>query len=125
MLNHNRTFLIVDDEPDFAVILEMMLKRAGYQTITASSGGEALGLIQQHQPDVVLLDDMLPIMNGSEVCRRLKQNPSTASIPVILMSAAEQRLRDHNFIQTIGADCVLIKPFKLDELVEVAARLLA
>jgi two-component system phosphate regulon response regulator PhoB len=124
-LHRGHTVLIVDDEPDFALILEMMLKRAGYRTLTAANGGEALTMVQLHQPDVILLDDMLPIINGSEVCRRLKQNPETAAIPVILMSAAEHRLRDHQFIEAIGANCVLVKPFKLDDLMQAATMLLA
>ncbi|HEX2905912.1 MAG TPA: response regulator [Phototrophicaceae bacterium] len=121
--NGRSTFLIVDDDPAFVLIVEMVLKRAGYAVLSASNGEEALEMVQIHWPDVILMDDLLPLLAGSEVCYRLKQNPDTAQIPVILVSAGD-RVRDADLMRAIGADYVLAKPFKLEDLVKISANLL-
>ena len=81
--------LVVDDIPDTLKLLKSWLEMQGYQTIGASSGQEALKLAAEHQPDVILLDVMMPQMDGIETCRRLKIQPQTVSIPVILVTAKD------------------------------------
>lgn len=82
--------LIVDDEPNNVVIVEKRLRAAGYQTRTAGSGVEALSLIDQELPDLVLLDVMMPGMSGFDVCERLKSNELTKDIPVVFLSARSE-----------------------------------
>ena len=106
-----QTILVVDDEVIFLDILQLLLQRAGYRVLTAADGLEAMALIRSHRPDVVLLDDMLPGMNGGEICLNIKQDPQLRHIPVILYSAGA-RVRDRSFIEHVGADAVLYKPFK-------------
>jgi DNA-binding response OmpR family regulator len=115
------TVLIVDDEPIFLDILQLILRRAGYSTLTAADGLDALRAIQTYRPDLVLLDDMLPGMNGGEVCVKVKSDPNLAGTRVILYSAGT-RVRDSSFLDSIGADGVLFKPFKPDEVLKVVER---
>ncbi|HEX2905913.1 MAG TPA: response regulator [Phototrophicaceae bacterium] len=119
----NPMILIVDDDLSSIRILEMGLKRAGYQTVVTPTGREALEIIQSHRPDLILMDDFLPVLAGSELCRRLKYNPETATIPIILASAGE-RIRDQALMQEIRVDYVLSKPFNLTELIQIVGSLL-
>lgn len=102
--------LIVDDEPTIRDMLAFLLHLAGYQTVTAAHGIEALALIANSTPDLVLSDVMMPVLDGAELCRRLKSAPLTESIPVILMSG----LKTSNS-KVFGADAFLAKPFSLEE----------
>lgn len=83
------TVLVVDDEPDILLVLEMLLSAEGYRVRTASSGTEALALVQAERPDLVLADVMMPGIDGFELMRRMA-NEDSAGIPVILMSAAAE-----------------------------------
>lgn len=109
-----RTILVVDDEVIFLDILHMLLQGAGYKVLTASDGLEAMEMVRRHRPDVALLDDMLPGMNGGEICLNIKQDPQLRHIPVILYSAGA-RVRDRSFVEHVGADAVLYKPFKPED----------
>lgn len=113
-----QTILIVDDEPAFLEILRMILHRSGYNLLTASDGAQALELIQAHNPDLALIDDMLPGISGGEVCQAVKNDAALCHIPVILYSAGP-RVRDHNFIAKIRADAALYKPFRPDEVLRL------
>ncbi|MBZ0284680.1 MAG: response regulator [Anaerolineae bacterium] len=106
-----RTILVVDDEMSFLEILQVILERAGYRTIVAANGRDGLNLIYQEHPDLVVLDDMLPGLSGSDICMTVKQDPAVKHIPVILYSAGP-RVRDRDFIAQIRADAALYKPFK-------------
>lgn len=81
--------LIVDDDPDTVSILSHHVQREGYTAIEAGSGPDALRLVAVNQVDVILLDLMMPGMDGFEVCRALKQNPATADIPIIMITARD------------------------------------
>jgi two-component system sensor histidine kinase/response regulator len=83
--------LVVDDEPQNVMLLQDLLEARGYQVLTAGDGQDGLALASEHNPDVVLLDVMMPRLSGFDVCRRLKAEPSTAMIPVLLVSALDAR----------------------------------
>src|SRR5215470_11348563 len=79
--------LVVEDEPDIRELVIHHLKREGYQVSAAASGEEALRQVLSAPPDLVLLDLMMPAMDGLEVCRRLRQDPSTATLPIVMLTA--------------------------------------
>ena len=107
--------LIVEDEPDIRELVVHHLKREGYQVSAASSGEEALRQVQAAPPDLVILDLMMPAMNGLEVCRRLRQDPSTVSLPIVMLTAKGDEV-DRVLGLEIGADDYVSKPFSPREL---------
>lgn len=118
--------LLVDDDDDLRMIGEMALTEVGgMQTVLASSGAMALELAVREQPDVVLLDVMMPGMDGPTTFRRLREQPSTASIPVVFVTAKVQRQEVERYLE-LGAIGVIGKPFDPmglpDELRAIMAR---
>ena len=107
--------LIVEDEPDIRELVVHHLKRDGYQVSAASSGEEALRQVQAGPPDLVLLDLMMPAMDGLEVCRRLRQDPATAMLPIVMLTAKGDEV-DRVLGLEIGADDYIVKPFSPKEL---------
>jgi two-component system phosphate regulon response regulator PhoB len=108
--------LIVDDERDLASLLDFNLQQAGLETQVASTGEEALLLASRRVPDVVLLDLMLPDLSGKEVCRRLRADPRTRAVPVVMLTARGEEIdRVEGF--EVGADDYVTKPFSPRELV--------
>lgn len=107
--------LIVDDERPNRQLLEVMLKPEGFHLLTATNGEEALAAVAQHPPDLILLDVMMPGMNGYQVAAKIKGNPDTKNIPVILLSALDDRnSRVHGL--NVGAEDFLTKPVDRVEL---------
>ncbi len=107
---------IIEDEPDHARLLDLALRRARYRTNTAHDGRIGLADVQRLRPALVLLDVMLPEMDGHEICRRLKADPQTRAVPVIMMSALgteDHRLKGFE----LGADDYVTKPFSSKEVV--------
>jgi DNA-binding response OmpR family regulator len=110
--------LVVDDEVYIVQILEFSLSRIeGYDVITATDGEEALEKVREGKPDLVVLDVMMPKMDGYETCKRLKQDPELAEIPVILLSA-KGRTMDQNKGFEVGADDYITKPFSPRKLID-------
>jgi phosphate regulon transcriptional regulator PhoB len=107
--------LIVEDEPDIRELVVHHLKREGYQVSAAASGEEALRQVQAAPPDLVLLDLMMPAMDGLEVCRRLRQDPATATLPIVMLTAKGDEV-DRVLGLEIGADDYVVKPFSPKEL---------
>jgi two-component system phosphate regulon response regulator PhoB len=108
--------LIVDDESDLASLVEFNLQQAGLETAVALTGEQALKLAALRVPDVVLLDLMLPDISGKEVCRRLRADPRTRHVPVVMLTARGEELdRVEGF--EVGADDYVTKPFSPRELV--------
>jgi CheY-like chemotaxis protein len=105
------TILIVDDEQPVREFLVELIETAGHQVLQAGHGREALEVVDAERPDLVLTDVMLPILGGLELCRRLKADPATVSIPVILMSSMAQDSSDWT-----EADAFIGKPFELEAL---------
>ncbi len=112
------TVLVVDDDPSIVDFLETALEDEGY-IVRAAVNGAALPLARQLQPDVILLDIMMPGMDGVEVSRRLRADPVTAGIPIVVMSA-QDRLRATS--GTMLVDDRLPKPFDLDRLYKTVGR---
>jgi len=107
--------LIVEDEPDIRELVVHHLKREGYQVSAASSGEEALRQVHAAPPDLVILDLMMPAMDGLEVCRRLRQDPATTSLPIVMLTAKGEEV-DRVLGLEIGADDYVVKPFSPKEL---------
>jgi two-component system cell cycle response regulator len=108
--------LIVDDNVLNVKALEGLLRVRDYEVTTAFDGHEALAKIDQHRPDIVLLDVMMPEMNGYDVCLRIRQNPATAELPVIMVTALDKD-NDRQTGMAAGADEFLTKPVDMDQLV--------
>ena len=107
--------LVVDDEPNNRLLLQVMLANDGYEIVTASAGAEALALVEQQPPDLIVLDVMMPGMDGYQVASRIKANPATRHIPVIMLTA----LSDKNSMMhglNAGAEEFLTKPVVRAEL---------
>lgn len=112
----NALILIVDDEKDLRALLDVNLRQAGYRTVHASTGGEALTRAQVARPDLILLDLNLPDLPGQEVCRRLKTDAATQHIPIILLTARTSEV-DRVAGFELGADDYVPKPFSVRELI--------
>ena len=110
------TVLVVEDEKDILDLIEYNLEKAGFEVLTAVNGSEALRLIQQKRPDLVVLDLMLPGMDGKEVCLRLRREEETKQIPVIMLTAKAEEI-DRIVGFEIGADDYMTKPFSPRELI--------
>ena len=108
--------LIVEDERDIRDLILLHLQRDGYQVTTAGSGEDGLLQVKQSAPDLVLLDLMLPGMSGLEVCRRLRQEPTTAALPILMLTAKADEV-DRVVGLELGADDYVVKPFSPKELV--------
>ncbi|MEM6306465.1 MAG: phosphate regulon transcriptional regulator PhoB [Pseudomonadota bacterium] len=107
--------LIVEDEPAQRDVLGYNLEAEGYKVIIADNGEDALTLVQEELPDVIVLDWMIPILSGIEVCRQLKIKPSTRQIPVIMLSARSDETDKVRGLET-GADDYITKPYSVREL---------
>jgi len=119
-LRENPRILVVDDEAPIRNLVVAVLLDEGYDVASAPAALDALAQIAERPPDLVLLDVMMPGMDGLEMLQRLRADPRFAAIPVVIMSAAYTR-KD----RVAGADALLPKPFDLSELIEVVARALA
>ena len=108
--------LIVEDDRDIVEMVEYNLKEEGYETLSALDGEDGVELARRHQPDLIILDIMLPIMDGFEVCRTLRTNHVTAQIPIIILSAKSQET-DKVVGLELGADDYVTKPFSPRELI--------
>lgn len=115
--------LVVDDEKNILELVRFNLEREGYQVLTAQDGARGLELAREKIPDLIVLDVMLPGMNGLEVCRELHQDTATKNIPIIMLSARAEEL-DRVLGLEIGADDYVTKPFSPRELLaRIKARL--
>jgi phosphate regulon transcriptional regulator PhoB len=107
--------LIVEDDPDISELLHFNLGKNGYDPLRAEDGEEALKLAQKHLPDLILLDILLPGLNGLEVCRRLKRDPALEHIPIIMVTAKGEEM-DRIVGLELGADDYIVKPFSIREI---------
>jgi len=108
--------LIVEDDLTSARLIEIVLQREGLKTLTASNGWDALDRVQQERPALVILDVMLPGIDGYEVCRRLRSEPDTATIPVLMLTAKTGGRAQIAGFES-GADDYVFKPVKASDLV--------
>lgn len=119
-----KTILIADDEPNIVISLEFLLQREGYRVLVARDGVEALAAIRAERPDLVLLDVMMPRMDGFEVCQAVRAEPAIAATR-ILMLTAKGRANDAAKGTALGADAYVTKPFSTRELATQVAAMLA
>jgi DNA-binding response OmpR family regulator len=108
--------LVVDDEPDAIELIEFNLKQAGFEVLTAADGDEALRKARTSHPSLIVLDVMLPEIDGLDVCKILRRDPSTVSLPIIMVTAKAAEL-DRVIGLELGADDYVTKPFSPRELV--------
>ena len=109
--------LVVDDDPDLVAICSLVLESEGYAVDAASNGSEAVDKIESNDIDVVLLDVMMPVLDGLSVCKMVKRNPRTKDLPVVLISASSV-LRERG---RGCADAVIEKPFDINDLVHTVS----
>ena len=110
------TILVIDDEPDAVDLIEFNLKNAGFQVKTAGDGAEALAKARSILPALIVLDVMLPEIDGFEICKLLRRDPDTAAIPIIMLTAKAAEI-DRVLGLELGADDYLTKPYSPRELV--------
>ncbi|MEX0804306.1 MAG: response regulator [Candidatus Binatia bacterium] len=115
-MDTQRTIMVVDDNPDIITIVKTILEGKGYNVLSASSGQELLNALKGQKPDLIILDIMMPEMDGLEVLSRLKSVTETASIPVILLTAKVQ-YEDVLGGYKLGADYYITNPFTSTQLV--------
>jgi len=120
----NQKILVADDEPNIVISLEYLLKREGYTVLIARDGQEAMETIAREQPDLVLLDVMMPKKTGFEVCQSVRANDKLQAIKILMLTA---RGRDTDVTKglALGADAYITKPFSTRELVQKVAQMLA
>jgi len=109
--------LIADDEPNIVTALEFLLNRRGYDVRVATNGDEALALVESFAPDVVLLDIMMPIKSGYEVCQRMRERPEWQHIKIVMLSAKGREAEVSKGV-SLGADLYITKPFSTQQLIE-------
>ncbi|MBU9888747.1 MAG: response regulator [Candidatus Omnitrophica bacterium] len=123
MKGTKKKILFIEDEPDQRLILSMRLKKGGFAILEAEDGPQGLDLAARENPDLILLDIILPGIDGFEVARRLKKHPSTRRIPIVVATAAGVDDVEHKCFAAGADDCVR-KPYDASELLEKIWRLL-
>jgi DNA-binding response OmpR family regulator len=118
-----KKILIVDDEPSIIVALQFLMEQNGYETLVAFSGEEAMEVVAQHRPDLILLDIMLPVVDGFEVCQRVREKADWKDIRIVLVTALD---RESNVAKglALGADAYVTKPFANADLIAKVKELL-
>ena len=119
----SKKILVVDDDVSFVRLVERILQGAGYEVLIATNGLSALKTVRDDKPDLVLLDIMLPGVDGFEICRRLRDTPDTAQVPVLIVSS-KSRESDKSEAFDVGANDFCGKPVKSEELLRLVKSLL-
>ena len=120
----SKTILIADDEPNIVISLEYLLQRAGHEVLVARDGQEALDTFARRVPDLVLLDVMLPRLNGFHVCQKIRENPAWGHVRIVMLTAKGREVEISKGM-ALGADAYITKPFSTQDLLEQVRRLLA
>lgn len=118
-----KKILLADDEEDIKTVVKFYLESRGYEVLTAYDGLDTLSIAEAELPDLILLDVMMPVLDGFEVARRLRANMSTRGIPIIMLSASAQAESVKRGIE-VGARDYVIKPFEPNALEEMIANVL-
>ena len=111
-----KRILIADDEPNIVISIEFLLKREGYDVIVAQNGAEALAKVRAERPDLVILDVMMPLRNGFEVCQDLRQDPEFKDLRIMMLTAKGRDTEVSKGL-ALGADVYMTKPSSTRELV--------
>ena len=110
-----KKILIADDEPNIVISLEFLLKREGYEVVVAHNGAEALERVRAERPDLAILDVMMPLRNGFEVCQDLRQDPDFKDLRIMMLTAKGRDTEVSKGL-ALGADVYMTKPFSTREL---------
>ena len=124
MNNHPKKILIIEDNVTFRKMMQMRLKSEGYETITAEDGLTGLNIARQKKPDLIILDLMLPVLDGHKVCRMLKFDKQNSHIPVLIFTSRDMD-EDAEMANNCGADAFVIKTTRSAIVMEVIKKLLA
>ncbi|MFA5335787.1 MAG: response regulator [Candidatus Omnitrophota bacterium] len=117
-----KTILIVDDEADLVKVTAFRLKSLGYNVVTGANGQEALDLMKEKRPDLVLLDMRLPVMDGRDACKTIKADPGLKDIPIVMFTASTDKISEQ--AKEAGADGFLVKPFEQEQLIAILDKFL-
>jgi two-component system phosphate regulon response regulator PhoB len=112
-----KTILIADDDEDLRLLVQVTLENPTYRILTAADGSKALDAVQQSRPDLLILDWMMPGLNGCEVITQLRQNPETVTIPVVMLTAKDG-LEAQEQLASLAIAAYLVKPFSPLELIK-------
>jgi DNA-binding response OmpR family regulator len=118
-----KKILIADDEPNIVISLEFLMQHSGYQVKVASDGEQALRLLSDFKPDLILLDIMLPLHNGFEVCQRIRESPDLSDMKIVMLTAKGREVEMAKGL-ALGADVYITKPFATKDLLANVQRLL-
>lgn len=118
-----KKILFIEDEPDMVAIMEPRLRNAGFKMLSAPNGIQGLRAAVDEKPDLILLDILMPHMDGYEACERLKKDPQTKDIPVIVVTAVESKSLEDN-CKFVGADDFIRKPYDPEELIAKIKKIL-
>lgn len=124
MISMDTKILVIEDDPVGLRYVRFTLEKHGYQVITAGNGLEGLRKARTEEPDLIILDVMLPGMDGYEICHRLRAEPATARLPILMFSARSQE-KDKAVGQQVGADDYLTKPAEPSEIIRRVESLLS
>lgn len=109
-MKREKKVLIVDDEPNIIMSLDFLIRKEGYELFMARNGAEAMEQVEKHLPDLIILDIMMPDIDGYEVCRQIKNNEKTAHIKIVFLSAKSKQSDVQKGLD-LGADKYITKPF--------------
>ncbi|MBI3318807.1 MAG: response regulator [Candidatus Omnitrophica bacterium] len=123
-MNERQKILLVDDEPDLVQLVSLRLEKSGYEVEAAYDGQQALEKVRQSKPSLIILDLMLPKLDGYKVCRLLKFDERYKKVPVLIFTARAQE-QDIRLAMDCGADAYLTKPFEAKALLDKVAELLS
>lgn len=118
----SKLVLVIEDDPDQRRLLERMLVGSGWKVATAPDGETGFASAKNHPPDAIVLDVMMPRLNGYQTCRQLKADPVTAAIPVVMCTSKDQPA-DQYWATEVGADAFLAKPVDIQRLAQMLERL--
>jgi len=122
-MSEKKDILLVDDDPDFVEAVKVIVEKAGYDVRVAYDGQEGIEAVKEKLPDLIVLDVMMPVMNGHEACAKLKGNQETAEIPIILLTAVADRVTTstytHRDMLESEADDYIPKPVEPNDLLEL------
>lgn len=122
-MKSEKSIMIVDDDRDLVNLVERVLTDEGYQVIRAYDGNSALALLKKDEPDLIILDILMPSIDGYSVCSNIKMDKTTKDIPVLILTALSSKL-NKQLAQDTGADGYITKPFNSKHLLDTIARLL-
>jgi DNA-binding response OmpR family regulator len=119
-----KKILIADDEPNIVISLEFLMQRNGFEVKTAGDGEAALRLVNEFRPDLILLDIMLPLKSGYEVCQKIRENPDVSGMKIVMITAKGRDIEVAKGL-AVGADAYITKPFSTQDLLDQVKQLLS